>query len=176
MPAPFSQRFNSTRLDPPHICYGIGRGKVIFAAPHLGTCVGCFFLKMPIQGIFMPRRRTPADVARITGADRLHPGRHAARSVPKVQPLGNPPDALTAAEKRAWKDFADDMPWLARSDRHLVGIAARLAVLIQKGGAPLAAFTQMRLCLSSMGGTPTDRTKVITPDGAEDDPAERFFQ
>jgi hypothetical protein len=68
------------------------------------------------------------------------------------------------------------MPWLARSDRKLVGIAARLAVQIEGGGAPLAAFTQMRLCLSSMGGTPADRTKVQTPDDDSDDPAEKFFQ
>ncbi len=124
----------------------------------------------------MPRPRIPAHIAKVTGADKLHPGRHAARSVPKVNALGNPPDTFTEAEKRAWQDFASDMPWLARSDRHLVGIAARLAVQIEKGGAPMSAITQMRLCLSSMGGTPVDRTKVSAQDDGHDDLAERFFQ
>lgn len=124
----------------------------------------------------MARRRTPADVARVTGADRLHPGRHAARSVPEVETIGQPPKALNAAEKTAWSEFSADMPWLGKSDRQLVGIASRLAVKVQDPRAPLAAFTQLRLCLSSMGGTPCDRTRVAMSDDEDDDPASEFLQ
>jgi hypothetical protein len=58
----------------------------------------------------------------------------------------------------------------------LVELAARLKVITSESGAPLAAFTQLRLCLSSMGGTPVDRSKIAAPDDATDDPADEFFQ
>ena len=39
----------------------------------------------------------------------------------------------------------------------------------------MAAFAQMRLLLSSMGGTPVDRTKVSAPDDEAEDPADEFL-
>ncbi|MGI3185290.1 hypothetical protein [Nioella aestuarii] len=124
----------------------------------------------------MGRPRTPAAIARITGADKLHPGRHKSRSEPSVAPIGNPPDRLSGVERRAWLSLVADLPWLGRSDRMLVELAARLTVVVSEPDAPLAAFTQLRLCLSSMGGTPVDRSKVAAPNSDTDDPGAEFFQ
>jgi hypothetical protein len=124
----------------------------------------------------MPRPRTPKAVARITGADTQHPGRYAARTEPKAEALGPPPDKLSPGQLEAWLTLADELPWLTRSDRAALGLAARLADRVDNDPAcPLAAFTQLRLCLSSMGATPVDRSKVQSPDDDEDDPSREFL-
>ena len=126
----------------------------------------------------MARPRTPKAVAAITGADRQHPGRYAARSEPKGQPLGAPPGGLTPDQRAAWRQLADEVPWLTRSDQAMLGLAARLADRVDNDPAcPLAAYTQLRLCLSSLGATPVDRSKVnAAADDGDDDPAAAFFQ
>ena len=123
----------------------------------------------------MARHRLPTQLAKITGADKQHPARHAGRSNPTTQVLGAAPAHLSAAQRKAWATFADEMPWLGASDRALVEVASRLRVLITEPDAPMAGFAQLRMCLSSMGGTPADRSRVPPGDEPEDD-ADRFFQ
>lgn len=123
----------------------------------------------------MPRYRTPPAVARVTGADRLHPGRHAQRVEVATGPLGEPPQSLNEAERKAWVEYADAMPWLGRADRTLVRLASRLTVKIGEPDCPLGAYTQLRLCLASMGGTPVDRSRVSAHPDVSDDPADEFF-
>lgn len=115
----------------------------------------------------MARNRTPLAVARVTGDTIKHPERFADRADPPVSALGNPPTRLNAAEKKAWKSFAEEMPWLVASDRKLVELASRLTVYVGQPDCPLGIYAQLRLCLSSMGGTPVDRSRV---QWAEDDP------
>jgi len=125
----------------------------------------------------MARPRTPKAMAAITGADRQHPGRYAARSEPKGDPLGGMPDGLTAGQRQAWRQLADELPWLAKSDRAMLTLAARLADRVDNDPlCPLAAFTQLRLCLSSLGTTPVDRSKVNAAPDDDDNPAAAFFQ
>ena len=124
----------------------------------------------------MANPRTPKAVARITGADRLHPGRHAGRTEPATAPLGDMPNNLSPDEQEAWQALSDDMPWLRKSDRGILRLAARLSVQAQQPGCTLGTFTQLRLCLSAMGGTPVDRSKVgVAGDDHDDDPAAEFF-
>lgn len=124
----------------------------------------------------MPRPRTPAALAKVTGADALHPGRHAARKDPATAPLGAAPKRLSEIEREAWASFADEMPWLRRSDRTLVEVAAKLrARLMTDPDMGVNALAQLRMCLSSMGGTPADRTKVGAPDDEGEDPADAFL-
>ena len=124
----------------------------------------------------MPRPRTPKALAEVTGADALHPGRHTARKEPKVSPLGKPPKRLTEVEAEAWNELAEDMPWLARSDRTGVEIAAKLkARLVTDPEMGVNALAQLRMCLSAMGGFPADRSKVTAPDDEDDDPLAEFI-
>jgi len=39
----------------------------------------------------------------------------------------------------------------------------------------ISALAQLRLCLSAMGATPVDRSKVTMPEGKKPDPLEEFL-
>lgn len=121
------------------------------------------------------RPRLANEVAAVTGADKRSPGRFAGRSKPKVLSLGPAPKKYDDAQKEMWDEFNADFPWLGRSDRRLVGLAVELQTVIDGGKAPLAVYAQMRLLLSSMGGTPVDRSKVATPDVDDKDPVDEFL-
>ena len=125
----------------------------------------------------MSRPRLPDSVAKMTGAIEKNAGRFKGRSTPKVKRLGPAPKAFTEDQVELWNEFDADFPWLGRSDRGIVGLATLLQSQINEDpkAAPLAAFAQMRMLLSSMGGTPVDRTKVSAPDDESDDPADEFL-
>lgn len=125
----------------------------------------------------MARPRLPAEVAATTGADKRSPGRFKDRPKPKSVPLGAPPAKFNAHQKAAWRAFADEMPWLNKSDRTVVQVASRLRAAMENDPQfPMAGFAQLRMCLSAMGGTPADRTKVSAPDEKDDDPLDQFMQ
>ena len=124
----------------------------------------------------MPRSRLPVSVAHVTGAAIKNPKRHAGRANPDVGKLGAPPKSLSAAEFAAWRMFADEMPWLGASDRTIVLVASRLrAKVLSDPDTPMNALAQLRLCVSAMGGTPADRSKVTEPEEATDSLASEFF-
>jgi hypothetical protein len=121
------------------------------------------------------RPRLASEIASVTGADKRSPGRFAGRSKPKVLSLGPAPKKYDDAQKEMWDEFNGDFPWLGRSDRRLVGLAVELQAAIDGGAASVAVYAQMRLLLSSMGGTPVDRSKVAAPDEKDEDPADEFL-
>lgn len=74
-------------------------------------------------------------------------------------------------------ELASDMPWLSRSDRALVHVAANLMVRSRTDATlSVQVVTQLRLCLSAMGGTPASRASLpVAADEDDDDPASKFF-
>ena len=126
----------------------------------------------------MPRPRTPTVVAEVTGAAAKNPQRHRDRSKPKVGGLGCPPAMFTPEQVKAWASLADEFPWLCKSDRALVEVAAVFRARFWKDpeGMGVNALAQYRLCLSEMGGTPAARSKVSAPDDDQgDDPSAEFM-
>ena len=124
----------------------------------------------------MPRARLPSKVAKITGAETKNRGRFVGRSDPKVAPLGLPPETMSDAEVAEWHTFAKEFPWLAESDRTLVYLACRLkARLVSDPDFGVNAMAQLRMCLSAMGGTPADRSKVGGAPDDEDDKSAEFL-
>uniref|UniRef100_UPI004048AEFC hypothetical protein n=2 Tax=Yoonia sp. TaxID=2212373 RepID=UPI004048AEFC len=121
------------------------------------------------------RPRLPQEVAKVTGAIAKNAGRFVERATPKVKSLGPPPKHFDEDQKEIWAEFNADFSWLGRTDRSLVGMACVLQAEINKGEAPIAAFAQLRLMLSSMGGTPVDRTKIKSPDDEDTDPSDEFL-
>jgi hypothetical protein len=122
------------------------------------------------------RPRLPEGVAKTTGADVRSPGRFKGRASPKVKSLGPAPKRFTLEQVEIWNEFNEDMPWLGRSDRRVVGLAVMLQSVIDKDPeCPVAVFAQMRMLLSAMGGTPVDRSKVAVPDDESEDPADAFL-
>ncbi len=126
----------------------------------------------------MPNPRTPLARAKLTGADQKHPERYRDRSEPVTsdQPVGDPPAYLGEDAATVWKEAADVMGWLVREDRLALEIAANAVAAIRetaKAGdiVKAAQLTAARQALSSLGGTPVDRSKIHIPDDPdEDDP------
>lgn len=122
----------------------------------------------------MARPRLPEVVAKSTGAVDKNPQRFRNRKPPKSLPLGMAPRYMDEMQREAWNEFADEMPWLSRADRVVVEVAARLRAEMQLPDFPMAGYAQLRMCLSSMGGTPADRSKIVAPEQEEDDPLAKY--
>jgi hypothetical protein len=126
----------------------------------------------------MARPRLPDAVAAATGAAAKNPQRFRDRKAPKSAPLGKPPASFTDEERTVWNELADEMPWLTKSDRRITALAARLQASLDADplAFPIGGYAQLRMCLSAMGGTPSDKTKVSAPADDDDaDPADEFL-
>jgi hypothetical protein len=120
------------------------------------------------------RPRLPLAKAESTGAILQHPKRFADRSEPESAPLGDPPAFLKDLEAVAWEQFRREVHWLTDADRKLVEAASRLQAKVWDGGS-LQAITALLRCLSLMGATPTDRSRVRVPPKESHDPAEDYL-
>lgn len=124
----------------------------------------------------MARPRLPTAKAEVSGATLVHPGRHASRKAPKYRPLGDPFAKMTDAQKEAWDQFRDELPWLNNSHRALLeaacNVRARLANGDEVGINVLQTYSSI---LSKLAATPVDETKVDHGDDSEEDPSDRFF-
>jgi hypothetical protein len=127
----------------------------------------------------MPRPRKPRELADITGYSTKHPERFRAKSVKPVteQPVGEPHAWLKPEAQAAWRELADNLPWLNYSHRSIVGLTAHLAGRMQMGTLPDSGMNLLRLCLSSLGATPADFSKVgwVAPT-ADDEPGAEYFR
>ncbi len=125
----------------------------------------------------MARKRLPTAIADTVGASLKNPKRY--RGGPKSTAsaaLGGPPTWLSQAEADAWRMFADEMPWLSASDRTITAIASKLRARLASDPAfGMKATNELRLCLTAMGGTPSDRSKVAHHDDDTSDPATEFL-
>lgn len=125
----------------------------------------------------MPRPRLPVAKAATSGAAIKNPGRHAGRKKPAgTRSLGEPYKAMTAAEKRAWKEFATEMPWLNASHRVLLRLACLWTARMDdpKAEFGVSATQALSSILSKLGATPVDESKV-SHGSDEDDQGEEFF-
>src|SRR3981189_511880 len=114
----------------------------------------------------MPRARTPKARAVATGRVLHDPKRFRDRCEPQSSgPLGEAPKWFkTQAQVDAWKSFSDDLPWLNKSHRALVGIACEIRGPLNAGeDVGVKALNLLRQCLSSMGATPSDASRVTMP-------------
>jgi len=118
--------------------------------------------------------------ADVTGYSDKHPERFRQKSaIPATsRPLGEPYDWLKPEAQEAWMDLRDNLPWLNRSHRAIVGLTAYLAGRLRLGALPDSGANLLRLCLGSLGATPTDFAKVgwAPPDEEEDDLGGEFFR
>lgn len=127
----------------------------------------------------MARPRLPVDKAAASGAAVKNPGRHAGRTKPKnTRPLGVPYKQMTATQKKAWKDFAAEMPWLNSSHRVLLRLACIWVARMDDPDAEfgVSATQALSSILSKLGATPVDESKVAHDPGGDEDPDEAFFK
>lgn len=95
--------------------------------------------------------------------------------------LGGPPEWMVDTNSRkpatAWHTLAAEIPWLNRSHRALMEIAAYLRGRLMGGeDVGVQALNLLRQCLGQMGATPADASKAgAKPDGQKTDAADEFF-
>jgi hypothetical protein len=106
----------------------------------------------------------------VEGRHHINPGRYR-HNEPSCAALGDPPAWLSEAQADAWDGFAAELPWLNYSHRCIVGIASVLRARLASGNeVGTKALCLLRLCLSSMGATPADASKVSwAPEEEPDD-------
>lgn len=125
----------------------------------------------------MARPRLPVAKAATSGAAIKNPSRHAGRKRPTgVRVLGEPYKTMTAGEKRAWKEFAAEMPWLNASHRVLLRLACLWTARMEdpKAEFGVSATQALSSILSKLGATPVDESKV-SHGGDDEDAGEEFF-
>lgn len=116
------------------------------------------------------RPRLPNSVAESSGAAIKDPQRFRDRASPAVSPLGKAPSHLSGPAKKAWDMLASEIPWLSSADRVVVEAAAHLrARMMTEPDCPVNVFAQLRLCMSSLGATPVDRSKITVDDDGQED-------
>lgn len=127
----------------------------------------------------MPRNRVPLAKAKATGRTLHDPKRFRNRVEPVVKdPLGKPPKYMkNASQIEAWQTLASEIPWLNSSHRASVGIASQLlGKLIANEEISVNGLNLLQLCLSQMGATPVDASKITLPEEEDDeDPANKYF-
>jgi hypothetical protein len=125
----------------------------------------------------MPKPRLPKAKADASGAAIKNPGRFKDRKAPKrTRPLGEPYSAMTEDQRRYWREFAVDMPWLHSGHRVLLRMACQFAARLDTDdGIGENAAKVLSALLSKLGATPVDETKVNHGDDGEEDPADQFF-
>ena len=127
----------------------------------------------------MPRPRVPKTKAVATGRVLHDPKRFINRDEPAtLPPLGDAPKWFKKPSQiEAWDTFREELPWLNRSHRALIGIACEVrSRLIAGEDVGVKALGLLRQCLGQMGATPADASKVAMPiEKADDDPADKYF-
>jgi hypothetical protein len=99
------------------------------------------------------------------------------RADPVLAPLGPAPAWLDADQKKVWELFGTEFPWLAASDRALVELASRLRCrMLYEKDPPLGCLALLRRCISGLGGSPADRSRIAAPAGVEDDRSRHFVE
>ena len=115
-------------------------------------------------------RRLPGAVAKATGAAIKNPARYRARREPQSEPLGNPSPFLNEAGRDAWAGFKRELSWLTESDRAMVEIVSVIRGRIISGEAGATMLSTYQACLTKLGATPIDRSRVaVAPDEPEPD-------
>src|SRR5262249_53876164 len=109
----------------------------------------------------MPRHRTPLAKAEATGRTLINPDRFKDRKEPpNLVPLGDPPEQFDEREAEVWDKFKVEVPWLMESDRAMVEVASKLRTKVLLGIASDKDYGKLLSCLSRMGATPADRTRI----------------
>lgn len=110
----------------------------------------------------MARPRKPTAVLELTGAFQKDPQRKRPNEPKPTGSLGEPPVDFDEYLKALWQDLVRMVPAgvLTNADRWLVELACRTMRQVKKGEALAAEKNLLLSCLSRMGLTPADRSKI----------------
>jgi hypothetical protein len=124
----------------------------------------------------MARPRKPTAELELNGAFDKNPNRR--RKDPQTTgPVGDPPPSMDVKYHATWYELVDQAPVdvLRSRDRTVLEIAVRVLYAIRHTDKVEAALiSQLNKCLSSMGMTPSDASKVHAPHEKEENPFAEF--
>lgn len=132
----------------------------------------------------MARPRLPPGKAKALGSDVKKKSRFEGRNAPDVKDgVGDPFPWLSENAKTAWHEISDEIPWLNKSHRGVLSVAAKLRGRMMGDSSNgetdlgIQGMNLYQVCLGKMGATPADSTKVgVKADGDEKEPGEEFFK
>jgi hypothetical protein len=113
--------------------------------------------------------RTPLAKAKATGRTVNNPGRFKDRKEHPSRPLGKPSTHLKGTALECWESFKREVTWLMERDRTIVETASLARASLIDNGYDAKVASQLLSCLSRMGATPADATRVhVTKDEEAD--------
>lgn len=132
----------------------------------------------------MARPRTPKAKAAATGQSSVRKTKFESRVEPVVEDeIGQPFAWLSDNAKQAWRELVEEIPWLNKSHRGVLSVAAKLRGRMMGDSSNgetdlgIQGMNLYQVCLGKMGATPADSTKAgVRPDGETEDPAEKYFK
>lgn len=120
------------------------------------------------------RPPTPKAKALAAGRDVINAGRYKDREEAgqDLPGLGDAPEWIKNTEEcmalDAWNVFKNEAPWLRQSHRMVVAMASNVyGCMIAGTGLSVQEMTLFKGLLSSLGMTPSDASKVMTPAAPE---------
>ncbi len=120
----------------------------------------------------MARPRTPTSIQELKGAYKKDPQRFKDREEePKPEgPLGAPPFGFDEELEAIWREIDGMVPArvLTIADRWLVELACRTMRDVRQGSALASERNLLLSCLSRMGLTPADRSRIAVPKQTEE--------
>ena len=127
----------------------------------------------------MARPRKPTEILKLNGAFKENPNRTRPVGAKSKRALGMPPKRLSEAELEVWVEIegnaADGV--LTSADRYVLELMARLVARLRADWLTGAEMSQLTWCISHLGMTPSDRSKVLADGGdPEASPFDEFMQ
>ena len=113
----------------------------------------------------MGRPRKPTAVLELTGAFQKDPQRRRDHEPKPQGPIGDPPADFDDVLMVLWRELLGMVPAgvLAVADRWLLELTCRTMRQVKQGYALAAEKNLLLSCLSRMGLTPADRSRIAVP-------------
>lgn len=134
------------------------------------------FLQPQKKKSIMSRPRKPTNVLELTGSLNKNPSRREARTdEPRnLDELGKSPERLTAQQKEAWNEIANNCPHgvLTKADRHALEMTAVLLAEFWANGIQMQGthLSLLNTLLAKMGMNPSDRSRVTVREPKNENP------
>ncbi len=125
----------------------------------------------------MARPRKPTELLELNGAFRINPQRKRDIGPKSPHELGNPPQHLTEVEADIWDEAQHYAAAgvLTGGDRWLLARFCQLEAKVRTGDISASDGVLHIRCLSLMGLTPADRSRIHADKAPEENPYSEFM-
>lgn len=82
---------------------------------------------------------------------------------------------MDSAAATAWRELADELPWLNSSHRGILEITSILRAQMARQRLCTSALNLLRLCLGQLGASPAAARFASSPCDNPEDPTDQYF-